>query len=351
VFAIYIIIAIIAFGLLVAIHELGHFIAAKLLGVKVNEFAVGMGPKLLHRQGRETVYSLRAIPLGGFCAMEGEDEEASSPRSFTAQRRWRRVIILIAGSAMNFLMGLIILITLYSNLEYTVGNTIMQLDDAFPNDGERGLMAGDRIISVDGERVYYSEDFSMFMSLTGERADIVVSRGGGNVELNDYYLVRRPMPNGDMRYGISFNVIEGTVAERLKFSCYSAMNLVRLTRVSLTQLVTGKAGLRDLSGPVGIVSIINDVGQAPQPTSVKLKNIAYFIAVIAVNLAVMNMLPIPALDGGRIFFALITGLIETITKRRVNPKYEGYIHAAGFALLLGLMALVMVSDIVKIING
>jgi regulator of sigma E protease len=351
VFVIYIVLAIVAFGLLVAIHEFGHFIAAKLLGVKVNEFAVGMGPKLLKKQGRETLYSLRAIPLGGFCAMEGEDEEVPDPRSFTAKRRWRRIIILMAGSAMNFLLGLLILVALYSNIEYTVGNTVMELADEFPDAGESGLMVGDEIISVDGERIYYSDDFSMFMSLADERVDVVIMRGGERVELRDYLLVRRPMPDGSMRYGISFNAIEGTAAERLKYSWYNAVNLVRMTRVSLTQLVTGRAGLRDLSGPVGIVSIINDVGQTEAPTSMKLRNIAYFVAIIAVNLAVMNMLPIPALDGGRIFFTIITGFIELITRKRINPKYEGYVHAAGFALLLGLMAIVMVSDVLKIVNG
>ncbi|MDR2356590.1 MAG: M50 family metallopeptidase [Oscillospiraceae bacterium] len=350
-FVIYIIIAIIAFGILVAIHELGHFAAAKLIGVKVNEFAIGMGPKLLQKQGRETLYSLRAIPLGGFCSMEGEDEEVPDPRSFTAQPRWKRIIILAAGSAMNFLLGLVIVIAIFSNLDHMGGTTVVGFDDAFPHSGESGLMAGDRIISIDGERTYYSDDFSTFMSLTGERADIVLIRGGIAVELKDYYLVRRPMTDGSMKYGVTFNRIEGDALQRLKYSCYSAMNFVRLTRLSLVQLITGQSGLRDLSGPVGIVSIINDVGRTEQPTPVKMKNIAYFISVIAVNLAVMNMLPIPALDGGRIFFALITGFIELVTKRHINPKYEGYIHAAGFALLLGLMALVMVSDVLKIING
>ncbi|MDR1589909.1 MAG: M50 family metallopeptidase [Oscillospiraceae bacterium] len=350
-FIIYIIIAIIAFGVLIAIHELGHFAAAKLLGVKVNEFAIGMGPKLLQKQGRETLYSLRAIPLGGFCAMEGEDEDVPDPRSFTAQRRWKRVVILAAGSVMNFLLGLVIVIAIFANMDHMGGTTITAFDDAFPRAGASSLTVGDRIISIDGEHLYYSDDFSTFMSLTGERADIVLERGGQKVELKDYYLVRRPMSDGTMKYGISFDRIEGTATRRLKYSGYTAVNFVRLTRISLTQLVTGRAGLRDLSGPVGIVSIINDVGQTQQPVSVKLKNIAYFVAVIAVNLAVMNMLPIPALDGGRIFFALITGFIELITRRHINPKYEGYIHAAGFALLLGLMALVMVSDVLKIING
>jgi regulator of sigma E protease len=351
VFIIYIIIAIVAFGVLVAIHELGHFTAAKLLGVKVNEFAIGMGPKLLQKQGRETLYSLRAIPLGGFCAMEGEDEEVADPRSFTAQRRWKRVVILAAGSAMNFLLGLVIVIALYSNLDHMGGTTIVGFDDAFPHSGENGLMAGDRVLSIDGERLYYSNDFSLFMSLADERVDIELVRGGRRVDLSGYPLTLRPMEDGSMKYGISFNRIEGTAVERLKYSCYTAMNFVRMTRVSLVQLVTGRAGLRDLSGPVGIVTIINDVGRTEQPTSAKLRSVAYFVAVIAVNLAVMNMLPIPALDGGRIFFALLTGLIELVTRRHINPKYEGYIHAAGFALLIGLMALVMVSDVLKIING
>jgi regulator of sigma E protease len=348
----YIVIAIIAFGLLVAIHELGHFVAAKLLGVKVNEFAVGMGPKLIQKQGKETAYTLRAIPLGGFCSMEGEDEEVDDPRSFTAQRRWKRVIILTAGSAMNFLLGLAIAIVLFSNMEYMAGTKIVALDAAFPGDGERGLMEGDELISIDGERLRYSDDFSTFMALGGERVDIVLTRGGERVELDDYPLTRRPMEDGSMKYGISFNRIEGGVFQRLRYSWYASLNFVRMTRISLSHLITGRAGLRELSGPVGIVSAINDVGREERLTSAEKRfNIAYFVAAIAVNLAVMNLLPIPALDGGRILFTLVTGAVELVTRRRVNPKYEGYIHAAGFVLLLGLMALVMVSDVLKIING
>jgi regulator of sigma E protease len=353
----YIVIAIIVFGFLIMIHELGHFSAAKAFGVRVNEFSLGMGPVLLKKQGKETLYSLRALPLGGSCVMEGEDSDSEDSRSFTAQTRWKRFIILVAGAFMNFLAGVIVVLLLVSQANGFIGTTVTELVEGFPLEGASGLMEGDRLVSINGERLFYSKDFTTFMSLSnGRPVDLVVERNGEMITLNDFPLEVREYTedNGEkvMRYGITFNAIEANGASKFNYACYTTYDFVRLIRVSLTQLVSGAVGIKELSGPVGIVSAINQVGQSDELTlGEKLSNIAFFSAFIAVNLAVMNLLPIPALDGGRIFFLIITFIIEKISRRRIDPKYEGYVHTAGFVLLMGLMLFVMVNDVVKIVNG
>ncbi|MBQ6540180.1 MAG: site-2 protease family protein [Oscillospiraceae bacterium] len=349
----YIILAILAFGILIASHELGHFIAAKACGVRVNEFAVGMGPAILKKQGKETKYSLRILPIGGFCAMEGEDEESEDPRAFSSQKPWKRIIILIAGAATNFLMGLIIVALIFVQYSAFAGNTIAGLAEGFPLEDQ--LHVGDTVYSIDGERIYYAEDFSTFMARSnGESVDMVIIRDGEKLKLDDLPLkLTEYNDNGQTvkRYGISFNVIEANLRDKLEYSWYTATNFVRLVRISLTDLFTGNVGVKDLSGVVGIVNTINDVGEASKTTSDALINIAYLCAFIAVNLAVMNMLPIPALDGGRVFLLIVTVIIEKITGKHIDPKYEGYIHAIGMLLLLALMAFVMYNDIVRLIHG
>ncbi len=352
----YIILAIIVFGVLVATHELGHFAAAKACGVRVNEYAIGMGPAIYKKQKGETVYSLRCLPLGGFCAMEGEDGDSDDPRSFQVQPVWKRLIILVAGAAMNFLTGLIIAVILFSGASAFVTPEIVELADGFPEDGERGLMVGDTIRSINGERVWYSSDFTLLMGRTGGRpVDVVVIRNGEKVKLEGYDLQAREYADSDgnvtVRYGVSFKVAKAGILDRLRYSVYTACNFVRLVRFSLADLVHGAVGLKDLSGPVGIVSAINDLGHTSSTVAAAISNIAFLCAFIAVNLAVMNLLPIPALDGGRIFLLIVTWVVEKIIRRQINPKYEGYIHAAGLVLLMGLMVVVMFSDVVKLFHG
>jgi len=352
---VYIVIAIIAFGILIAIHELGHFSAAKLLGVKVNEFAIGMGPKLLKKQGKETLYTLRALPFGGFCAMEGENENSEDSRSFTAQKRWKRVVILAAGGAANLVACFIIIVIISSQINGFVGTTITELAEGFPSEGEHGLLVGDTLISLNGERLYYIDDFSVFMQLSkSNQVDLVLRRDGELVKLNRFTLERREyITNGQvvLRYGLSFNVIEANAWQKLKFACYTTINYVRLIRISIAQLVTGAAGIRDLSGPVGIVDAMNDIGQSSPTVTAAIASIAGFMAFIGVNLAVVNLLPIPAMDGGRILFIFITWVIERIMRRRLDPKYEGYIHTTALFLLMAFMVFVLINDVVKIING
>ncbi len=350
----YIILGIIAFGLLIAVHELGHFLAAKACKVKVNEFSIGMGPAIFKKQGRETLYSLRLLPIGGYCAMEGEDDDSADPRSFGKQRRWKKLIILAAGAFMNFLLGFIIVLIIFSQAQAYGSNTVSGLMDGFPDDGEAGLMAGDEIYSINGMRIYYSNDFSTAMARAGENVDVVVIRDGEKVTLKDYNLTPREYTeNGEtvVKYGIYFETVRATFIEKLKYSVYTSFNFVRLIWYSLTDLFTGAVGIKDLSGPVGVVSVMNDMGAQAATVGDAILNISYLCAFIAINLAVMNMLPIPALDGGRIFFLIVTWIIEKVSRKKVNPKYEGYIHTAGFVLLMGLMVFVFASDVVKIIHG
>jgi len=351
----YIVLAILAFGIIIAIHELGHFLSAKALNVKVVEFAIGMGPKLLKKQGKETLYTLRALPFGGFCAMEGQDEEVDDPRAFTSQKRWRRIIILVAGSLANFIAAFIIILIITAGATGFVGTTISSLVDEFPNEGPDGLMTGDTIVSINGERLYYVDDFSMFMELnTGSRVDLVIRRNGENIKLNNFPLERRNYNiDGEMRYryGITFNAIEATAGEQLKFSCYQAFNFMRMIRVSIAMLISGAAGMEDISGPVGIVDAMNTIGQQAPTVIAAIGNIAFLMAFIGVNVAVVNLLPIPAMDGGRILFIFITWVIETVTRRRLDPKYEGYINTGAFVLLIGLMVVILYNDVMRIING
>lgn len=349
----FILIAVVMFGVLVALHEFGHFVTAKLLGVQVNEFAVGMGPTLWKKQKGETQYSLRLFPIGGFCAMEGEDEETNNPRAFTAQKVWKRLIILLAGSAMNFLTGFVIILLLFSQSQAFSTPVIDGFADGFALSGENGLQEGDRISKVDGENIYIYSDISIFFARTnGETMDLVVERDGETVILDDFPLkLQEYTENGQTttRYGINFSVVPATVGMRLREAWFHSVDFVRLVRVSLVDLFSGHASLKDVSGPIGIVDTLTQVGEQSQTVGAAAMNIFYFAALIAINLAVMNLLPIPALDGGRIFFLLISSVITLLTKKKIDPKYEGYIHLAGLICLLVLMVVVAFNDIFRII--
>ena len=349
----YIVLAIIAFGVLIAVHEGGHFLAAKAFGVKVNEFALGMGPKLLKKQGKETLYTLRALPLGGFCAMEGEDADTGDARAFTAKPKWQRAIILCAGALMNFLIGLLLILCVvpYTNLSEPV---VAGFFDGCPYESADGLQTGDRFVRIDGRRIFFADNVATYLDRTGsDDHTIVLRRDGKRVVLRDYHMPRVTYTLDDgstvTKFGIYFTPRQFGLAANLRYGWYEALDFVRVIWRSLGDLFTGAVGLRDLSGPVGIVSYVNEAEAAATSPLEAWFTFFYIFALIAVNLAVMNLLPIPALDGGRVFFLLITWLIELVTKKKLNPKYEGYIHTAGFVLLMGLMVFVMFNDVVKLI--
>jgi regulator of sigma E protease len=348
--------AIILFSLLIFVHELGHFLTAKAFKVRVNEFAMFMGPAIFKKQIGETLYSIRCIPMGGYCAMEGEDEDTDDPRSFQKAKWWKRLIILVAGAFMNFVAGLLLFAIVFMPMK-EMGIPII---DSFTDEslvcGTEGLQVGDRLLRIDGEKIYVLSDFSMILSLNGgEKHDIVVLRDNQEILLEDFdmktYEVADGAGNQYRLYGINFAKIVPTFGEKIRYVWDYSIDNIRNVRMSLQMLFTGRAGLKDMSGAVGIVAIMSDAASASETWKDAMITMVYFCGFLAVNLAVMNLLPIPALDGGRVFALLVTTVIQSITKKKIDPKYEAYIHGAGMVLLLAFMALITFKDIFTIFKG
>lgn len=352
---VYILAAILVFGVLIAVHELGHFMAAKACGVRVNEFSIGMGPALWKKQKGETQYSLRLFPVGGFCAMEGEEEDSDDPTALNNQGFWAKLLIFAAGAAMNFIAGLLIILILYADARAFYVPVVAGFADGCPLESADGLQEGDRLLRIDGEKVYVYSDISLLMGLNKTGAfDLQIERNGEVITLRDFTMERREYTDQNGKaytgYGLYFGAEEATLGRKLSYSWNNAMDFARLVRLSLQMLVTGQAGVKDLSGPVGIVSTMTQVGEQAATTRAAVENIAYLAALIAVNLAVMNLLPLPALDGGKIFFLVINAVSMLLFKKQIPAKYENYIHFAGLILLLALMAIITFSDVWKLIH-
>ena len=351
-----IVFAIIIFSFLIFIHELGHFLAAKASGVQVNEFAMFMGPAIVKWQRGETLYSIRCIPLGGYCAMEGEDSDTDNPHSFQKAAWWKRLCILLAGAAMNFVSGFLIFALVLSPAQGFAQPVIAEAEEGNTVVYEEGLHLGDRIVKINGNRVFISSDATMLFNLeAGDTYDLVVEREGKKLLLDDFAMERHEFPNEDgttsLRYGIRFGYVDKTFGNLMSYTWNNCLSVVQSVKLSLQMLLSGQAGINDVAGPVGIVQIMNTTAQASATTLDAILNLLYLGAFIAVNLAVMNLLPIPALDGGRAVALLLTVAIEKLIGRKINPKYESYIHGAGMILLLAFMAVVMFKDIFVIFKG
>ena len=345
-----VIFAIILFSVLIFVHELGHFMAAKLSGVQVNEFSMFMGPAIWKKQKGETLYAIRTIPLGGYCAMEGEDEDTDNPRSFQKAAWWKRLIILVAGAAMNFLFGLLIFTFLYFPVEQITDPVIVEFTDCCVFNTKDGLRLGDQILEIDGKKVYVLGDVSVLLAVDADGVhDISVLRDG-----NVHTFHQLPMGHTHMNedgeeyrhYGITTGKSRpADFWDKLGYVWDITVSDVRGVILSLGMLIRGEAGLKDMSGMVGIVDMMAQTAAQSDSFRIAVLNLLNFGGFIAINLAVMNLLPIPALDGGRVVCLLITTAVEAITKKKINPKYEGYLHAAGMVLLLGLMAVITLKDI------
>ena len=357
----YILLGILIFGVLIIVHEGGHFMAARLCGVKVLEFSVGMGPLIVQKESRRgTQISLRALPIGGYCAMQGEDDvegESDDPASFANAALWKKLIILAAGAAMNFLMGVVLVMLIYTQLDAFSAPVITGFMDGCPYESETMLQEGDLLWRINGERIYFTSDVSTYMARgSGDTMDIVVVRDGKKVHLEPFEMILHDYIDEEtgetvQRYGLYFGEIETGFGARMKYAWYSCCDFVRLVRIGLTDLVTGQVGVNQLSGVVGIVDTIADVGNESANTYEALLNIGYLAALIAVNLAMMNMLPIPGLDGGHIFLLLISTVLSLIVGHKIDTRYERWINGVCLVLLFGLMFFVMYNDIVRIITG
>lgn len=353
---VYILIAILIFGILIGLHEWGHFIAAKACGVRVNEFSIGMGPLLIQKTKGETDYSLRLLPIGGYCAMEGEDEDSNDPRALNRQSFWKQLIIFAAGAAMNFLTGLVILLCLYAGAAAFYTAEIVELNPGFPNEGENGIMVGDEIYKINGERIYIRSDISTILEYKsrGDTMEMVVLRDGQKLTRTLHTQTYTTEDGQEYRaFGFSYGgIVEATPGLKLKYAWYNALDYVRLVRLSLQMLITGAAGVKDLSGPVGIVSTISEMGQeteAEEGFAAALENVFFFGALIAVNLAVMNLLPLPALDGGKILILVADAVAMLLFRKKIPQKFETAINAAGFVALMGLMLFVTFNDVIKLL--
>lgn len=352
---VFILAAILIFGVLIAVHELGHFAAAKLCGVKVNEFSIGMGPLIWQKRKGETEYSLRLLPIGGYCAMEGEDEDTGDSRSFVRQGFWQKILILAAGAAMNFLTGVVVILALYAGAAGFYSDKLADFAPEFALRGEDGLMEGDLFYKIDGYRTYLKGDASMFLRYhKGDTIDLEVIRDGKKIVLDDFPMTLQTYTGKDgtpyTGYGIYVgnHLEEATLGVKLKYTWNTALDFVQLVIFSLKQLFTGGASITDLSGPVGIVSTMTEVGVAAETNRDAWRQIFYFAALLAVNLSVMNLLPVPALDGGRIFFLLVDAVSMLLFKRQVPEKYEAAVNAAGFMVLMAFMLLVTFQDVFKL---
>ncbi len=439
-----ILIAVLLFELIIFVHEGGHFVAAKKSGVKVNEFALGMGPKIFSFIKGETTYSFRLFPIGGYCAMEGEDEESDNPRAFNNAKIWKRMIIIVAGAFMNIMLGLVLMmITLLPYDSYT--STTVSAFHPYSYTATTGLEAGDKIVEINDYKIYSSTDFSFAMytlpisevdgdtfeiykqdclfelknhaarcaeKATSEelstienlwsegadkifdakdkdsaykalceyidkisecrnlekvekypeievkdkrlrfRTDMTVVRDNENVELEgvDFFTYKQS-EDGEPMLMLDFYVepIEKTFLSTLSQTGIQTVSVVRMVWGGLVGLVTGQFGINDVSGPVGLASAITDVAGESLKTSFMdaVMSIIYVMMIITVNLGIVNMLPFPALDGGR--FVML--LIEAIFRKPVPRKIEGIINGAGLILLLLLMAVITVKDVWVLIFG
>ncbi len=435
-------IGVLLFEFIVFFHEFGHFITAKKFGVQVNEFAIGMGPKLFQFERGETKYTLRLLPIGGYCALEGENEESDNERAFINKPVWQRMIVIVAGAFNNIVLGLVMMAILVIQSPMFSSTTISDFaQSAFTS--KSGLQTGDKFLKIGDYKITNSrditfavamleldivdgQDFSVYKEdcgftllrqytslkaddytedelkeiteafndginkinvcaskeeadkitqetlaqvnkLSGKdykpeeqeymperkrfRTDVTVLRAGEEITLEDVDFYTYLGDDGNPAVAIDFSVepIEKTFLSTVSESFTGTVSVVRMIYKSLFGLVTGTYGMNDMAGPVGAASVVTQAAQSGLQTSFvdAVDNILYMMMIITVNLGIVNLLPLPALDGGRFLFMVI----EVIMRKPVPAKYEGWVHAAGFILLLGFIAVITLNDIVRLITG
>ena len=386
------IVTIIIFLVLISLHEFGHFVMSKLSGVRVIEFSIGMGPAILKKQGAETLYSLRIFPVGGYCKLEGEDEKTDDPKAFCNQKLYKRFLVVCAGAILNVILGfvLFVVITLAEPHPEGVQNRINLpvVDTVIENSylAQSGIQSGDRIVEINGHKIYFYNDISLYTDKFDEnsQARITVKRdkkkytydvmpsisettyryGENSVEVttsingiketNIYEYTEQNIEEAKKVVGQTANEKKLIIGFTPKSEPVGINNIftyafhytgfiVRMVYRAFWDMLTGAVGFDQVSGPVGIVSAVNT---AVNTGSYKWINILYLTAILTINLGVFNLLPLPALDGGRLFFMLI----ELVRRKPVPAEKEGMVHAIGLILLLCLTVVISFSDIIKLIK-
>lgn len=345
----YVILALLVLGVCIFVHEFGHYIAARACGLTVVEFAVGMGPAIFKWRKNDIDYSIRALPIGGFCSFVGEnpDDEAEDPRNINLKPAWKRLIMTIAGPLMNGVLALVLAVVLMSSIgEYVIVNRIDTVTDGSPA-MTAGIEVGDAIVGVDGVLYDTAEQISAAIGATGEKdVKLTVERGGERHELT----VKKVFDEGSGRYlmGVTF----GT--ERVRMGFFKAVGnsfaycaeLLKVMVQTLGQLFTSKEVLDSVAGPVGTVSMVTELSRTSfeQSFAEGMTMIINLMVIISMNLGLMNLLPLPALDGGR----AVLLMIETVTGKHLSRKAESIVHFAGLILLLGLIVLITGRDILRL---
>jgi len=378
-----VILTIVIFLILISLHEFGHFIAAKLSGVSVLEFAIGMGPAIWKKQGKETLYSLRALPIGGYCKLEGEDEDSEKENAFNNQKLWKRFIVISAGAILNLILGFVVFLFVVG-MEGSIATTTIKTIDTRAYIDEAGILEGDKIIKINGRKVNFYRDISYYLSdrKADETVEVSVKRNGEKLDFSvtpslqsEKYIYdengvsvisqvngveeQRYIAYSDeerenfsqyageereqSRYIIGFSpVVEPVSVKNIFSESYGyTVFVVKMVYDALGDLFTGKTGIEQFSGPVGVATAVDT---AVSQKGYEIPNVLLLLAMLTINLGIFNLLPLPALDGGRLVFLVI----ELVFRKPVPRDKEGIVHAIGMILLLLLAAVILFNDVLKL---
>ena len=338
--------AILCFGVIIMIHEAGHFFVAKKSGIRVLEFSIGMGPAIISKKKGETKYSLRALPIGGYCAMEGEDENSDDPRAFRKAPVWKRMLVTVAGAVMNLILGFVLIVIVTCMDTSITSTTIASFRENDKGESvstsEQWLQKDDRFVSINGLRIFTAQDISY--ALQNDDCDtftVVVERGGQLVTLENVEFL-----NKETKGMLDFYVYgqQKSLKSVTVYSFRQFASTARLIWISLRDLLSGKYGFHDLSGVVGIIDSTTEIVSMRETLHDKAMSLFDLMSFITINVGIFNLIPFPALDGGRLVFLII----EAIRRKPVPAKVEGMIHFAGLAALMVLMAAITFQDVFKI---
>ncbi len=377
-----VIVTILIFLVMITLHEFGHFIMAKAIGVDVLEFSIGMGPALFKKQGRNTLYSVRIFPIGGYCKLDGEDEGSAGENAFCNQKLWKRFLVVSAGAILNLILGFVLFMVIVAQNGSFASNVIGKIDER-SYIAEHSLKPGDKIVGINGHKVDFYNDIALYTDEFegGESFEIEVKRDGKkekftlmpsldkttvtyfedgaeytdeiNGIVNSKKVEIDNVPESyvgksftSSRYIIGFEplVVEVSAKNIVPQAWYYTKYIMKSIYAALWEMVSGQSGLENVSGPVGVAGVVNDAVNSGSQSAV---NVLFIVAMLTINLGIFNLLPLPALDGGRLFFMLI----ELVRGKPVPPEKEGMVHAIGLMLLLLLAVVICFNDILRLISG